>query len=53
MQKKDAIELWVELQACRSMKEAEVLVFQLVKEDRVSPSMMGDLIVDAYKRFIY
>ena len=37
------------LALCSSMKEAEKLIYQWVKEGRIGPSQMSELIVEMYK----
>ena len=38
---------------CSNMKQAEELIFQLVKEGCITPAIMSELIIYAYKQFVY
>ena len=41
------------IQSEDSMKSAEKLIYQWVKQDKISPAQMSDLLLNAYKMFGY
>jgi len=38
---------------CSNFEAAYKLVYQLVRQDHITPAQMGDLIIYAYKKFVY
>jgi hypothetical protein len=38
---------------CRDMSDAEKLIYQWVKQDKISPAQMGELLIFAHKIFVF
>jgi hypothetical protein len=49
----DMKEALLKIQSKDSMQSAEKVIYQWVKEDKISPAQMSDLLITAYKKFVY